>query len=759
MILVIMVFFIGVCFAPNISGNIKKTSGNKGRDIIYVNWDGSGDYTTIQEGINAANPGDTVFVFNGTYYENVIIDKTLNLIGEDKNYSIIDGGGTGDVLYLSTDYINVTAFTIQNSGFVGYPNYDAGIDVRSNYNTINNNIIRLDCLHGMYIITSSNNTIINNNISTNYFGMNIVHSCIDNNISSNTLWNNSGMGIRFYNSNNNDIINNSICSNTLDGLALQEFSNNNTIINNVISNNGDKGIELDGSSNNIISENEVHNNFDDGITLNYQSSNNIISENNITNNIDDGIQLYSSCNDNNIFGNNFIGNVERGIQVTVYSDNNMMYHNNFINNTQNAYDEGCNYWHNQAINDGNYWSDFDESFEGAWDNDSNGIVDSPYQVTGNGNKDYYPLMHPLTCPPHFVWVDAGFTEDCPRWQIDHFDTIQDGIDAVAENGTVFVYNSLYYENIVIDKSLTLVGEDKNYSIIDGGGTGDVLYLSSDWIKIIGFTIQHSGFVGYPNYDAGIDIRSNYNTINNNIIQLDCLHGIYTKASSNNTITSNTIIDNYAGINIVQSCNNNNISSNIVSNNSGMGIRFYSSNSNDILDNILCSNSLEGLALQGFSDNNTIMNNCISNNDKGIKIEASFNNIIYHNILSDNTQNVHDEGNNIWDFGYPLGGNYFDDYTGEDHCNGPNQDIPGSDGIGDTLYNISSGYNQDLYPFMIPDGWLHPQIPGDTNGDGIVNVEDLLIVLAQWGTSGPEGDVNSDGLVNVSDLLIILANWG
>jgi len=58
------------------------------------------------------------------------------------------------------------------------------------------------------------------------------------------------------------------------------------------------------------------------------------------------------------------------------------------------------------------------------------------------------------------------------------------------------------------------------------------------------------------------------------------------------------------------------------------------------------------------------------------------------------------------------------------------------------------------------GFTNPDasVPGDANGDGIVDVEDLLIVLAQWGTTGPEGDVNHDGIVNVVDLLMVLANW-
>jgi hypothetical protein len=87
---------------------------------------------------------------------------------------------------------------------------------------------------------------------------------------------------------------------------------------------------------------------------------------------------------------------------------------------------------------------------------------------------------------------------------------------------------------------------------------------------------------------------------------------------------------------------------------------------------------------------------------GVAISSlSSNNLLYHNTFINNTQNAEDAGINNWYNGYPSGGNYWDDYTGVDNFQGPAQDIPGSDGIGDTSYLIPDGSNQDLYPLMTP----------------------------------------------------------
>lgn len=77
------------------------------------------------------------------------------------------------------------------------------------------------------------------------------------------------------------------------------------------------------------------------------------------------------------------------------SNDNTIYHNNLIENNENAYDNGNNTWYIATLQEGNYCSDFDEPSEGAYDNDSDGIVDSPYNISGGDNQDWFPLMRPL----------------------------------------------------------------------------------------------------------------------------------------------------------------------------------------------------------------------------------------------------------------------------------------------------------------------------------------------------------------------------
>jgi len=222
---------------------------------IYVDDDGGADFTHIQNAIDAASPGDTIFVYAGTYVENLVVDKSLTLTGEDKEITIIDGGGFKDVIRAIEDDTKISQFTIQNSG--QFPD-TSGLDITTNNNIISNNNIYQNNYDAITCSFSNNNIISNNNIFNNKFGIRLISSdnnqIIENKISNQSDYNS---GIILSDSNNNLIENNEITNNTEDGVRLLE-SCNNTIKDNLISYNYAYGIMVASfSNNNLIRYNKI----------------------------------------------------------------------------------------------------------------------------------------------------------------------------------------------------------------------------------------------------------------------------------------------------------------------------------------------------------------------------------------------------------------------------------------------------------------------------------------------------------------------
>lgn len=138
------------------------------------------------------------------------------------------------------------------------------------------------------------------------------------------------------------------------------------------------------------------------------------------------------------------------------------------------------------------------------------------------------------------------------------------------------------------------------------------------------------------------------------------------------------------------------------------IQLVESNSNTIRKNNITDNRPPyfgvGIAVQSHSTGNIISNNVIQNNGKGILFSDSSANTIYHNNFVENAVQASNVGStNVWDAGYPSGGNYWSDYAGADNKSGTDQDKPGKDGIGDEPYVIDET-NRDNYPFisMVPE---------------------------------------------------------
>ena len=239
-----------------------------------------------------------------------------------------------------------------------------------------------------------------------------------------------------------------------------------------------------------------------------------------------------------------------------------------------------------------------------------------------------------------AWMD----EDYPVYI--RYSSIQQAINNASHGDKIFVSSGTYLEHVVMNKSLSLVGENKDTTIIDGGGTGNVLLVKTvNNTFISDFTIRGSG--------CGCAARS----------------GIHLQNSYNNSVTGNIVTDN------------------------GYGIQLKDSNSCTINSNIIANNSWPGIALY-WSYENVIAGNDIKENFWGIRLSDSSDNKFIHNNIVGNEAlqtDLSGETANIWDDGYPSGGNYWSDYKGTDG----NRDC-----IGDTPYTIDEN-NQDSYPLMSP----------------------------------------------------------
>ncbi len=138
-------------------------------NILYVGGHGEGNYSKIQDAINAAKDGDIIFVYDDSspYYENLIINKSISLIGENKETTIIDGNKEGDVVKILSDEVKISGFTIRNSK----EEYEsAGIVIYNADNIIiEDNIITGNGDQGIRIYSSDKNVIKRNIISNNVF--------------------------------------------------------------------------------------------------------------------------------------------------------------------------------------------------------------------------------------------------------------------------------------------------------------------------------------------------------------------------------------------------------------------------------------------------------------------------------------------------------------------------------------------------------------------------------------------------------------
>ncbi len=269
---------------------------------LVVQSDGEGNYISIQKAIDAASPKDTVYVLPGTYYETIVINKTITLLGEEKNTTIIDSNTTGfyAVLIQAPDVI-ISGFTIQNSTVGVY----VAENERVNNTTITDNVITKN-KGGIYLGNLSSGNFIFENIITKNDGDGIrLYGSINNNIYENTINGHQSYGIVLWDSSYNNIITRNVIINNKNGVGLRRWSDNNVVSENNVTNNQNSGIIIAYSYYNNLTGNTISDN-NNGISIN-DASENFISKNYIANN-HRGIYLYDSTgniiDEDNVFLDN-----------------------------------------------------------------------------------------------------------------------------------------------------------------------------------------------------------------------------------------------------------------------------------------------------------------------------------------------------------------------------------------------------------------------------------------------------------------------
>jgi parallel beta-helix repeat protein len=627
------------------------------------------------------------------------------LLDSSSNNSISGNTFTDDGLTVSDSHQN----SVENNTVNGKPLvYLEGV---ANYSVLD---------AGQVILVRCDSVRVENlNLSRASVGVQIWETS-DSVVSGNNITANSSDGISLYSSSSNNSISRNNIANNAYGVLLD--SSLNSVSGNNIANNG-YGISLSSSSNNIsgnsITENSVY-----GIWL-IGCSSNSISGNNITANNDAGISLIS-CSGNSIAGNNIAANSVYGISLSS-SFGNKIYHNSFVNNpSQVSSSESANVWDDGYPSGGNYWSDYKgtDVYRGPYQDvtGSDGIGDTTYFIDVN-NQDRYPLMSPnlpLQNQTIHIRADGGVEpSDSPILQEGDLYTLTDNITCNAD-GIVIERDNMMLNGA--GHTLQGIGANPTTGIDLSGRTNvtikntqienfsyGIWLGSSSSSSMSGNNITANSYYGIWLY------QSLYNNISENSIA-NSVDGIMLSSSSNNSVSRNSLTNNRQGM-WLDSSSSNSIVGNNITTNSVYGILLVSSSSNSINENNVAANSFSGIFLGSSSSNNSIggnnvtannsygiwlvqsssdnsvTGNNIANNYRGIDLEHSSNNTIYHNSFRNNhTQVVSTTSENVWDDGYPSGGNWWSDYNGTD-ANG--------DGIGDEPYIVDAN-NTDRNPLM---GWF------------------------------------------------------
>lgn len=495
-------------------------------EIAYIkmDWDLSHDHVFyIQNGVDIAASPDTVSVAAGTYVENVVIAKSLDLIGAGSSTTTIDGDNVGNTVTITSSNVTVSGFKVTGGWANGLDVFHpvGGVVVDGNSGdtsltgiTIEDNIVDGNPGNGVYVSAAghggaANNVVIRDCQISNNGGSNAGISLTYPNYITRPV----GVWDEWKRPKNILVRGNTIYSNSSYGVYVSAGQYN-VVDSNIIRDNSKYGVQLASSWNRTdvpceyttVEDNEIYDNVRNGVKLTSYNQYNTFSGNDIYNNGFGGTKdwykygfLFQDGNDNTIENNTITGNALGGLYLwgkgdpsyTWYSTTDNTITGNIISDHTTVGAKGIHIdslhyggypnsgFLNSSINENSITNNSAYGLENA---DVTQVVDASSNWWGDNTPagvaaevsayvDYTPWLHSGTdTDPTTAGFQGDFSElwvDDDSPQTGSSGRIQEGIDLVT-GSTVNVAAGIYNESVVIGKSLSLVGAGTSQTTVTGG---------------------------------------------------------------------------------------------------------------------------------------------------------------------------------------------------------------------------------------------------------------------------------------------------
>lgn len=510
-----------ILMALAVLGVLLLLSTNTEAKTIEVDIAGGGHYTSIQDGVNASEDGDTVFIRGGEYHEEVNIPTSITLKGMDDRTSVLTSAN--DTVALSIGVANVTVRDLV------FRNANSGIQIFQSLGVVIENCTFDACRMGISLIASSRVRILHN-----------------------TFQHNTYTGVIFFQWKETDVC----TGNTLSGNVFERNAN--------------------------------------------------------------GLIVYVMCTDLDVHNNAFRNNTDSGITCLAQKEF-------AVNATDN--------WWGSTFGPYSY----EENPYGRGDTVIGPVTFDPWI-----GKEDMPLPMNLST----AYVLSSVTENGDGSQQKPFDSIIQAIFHIQSNGTIHVWEGTYLEHLVIKKSMKIIGNISENSILESGVFAECVVILADHVVIRNLMIQvitnetrsQESFGHRPDRNSCILIKSSHNIIADCVLKNGAV-GIYLSSSSNNMILSNTLHpDSHPsfgnGIVLADGSNDNQIIKNNCINFNEHGISIRSSEDN-ILEKNNCTKSEIGISLSGCKATVLNGNDCSNNSEIGIRVQNSSHLIVSNNVCDNN----------------------------------------------------------------------------------------------------------------------------